>query len=91
MTIEANRGAIPSEAGLLGCRSKREIDVNSYRLGMRDGYCRLWMTRPSQITETNSTRRNYLRGYLDGQRFSPRVRRADSTQGEQTVALDQQK
>ncbi len=52
--------------GYYGCSTKREVDENAYRLGLRDGIFGYWMTLPGQINETKSTRKNYSRGYIDG-------------------------
>lgn len=56
--------------GYYGCSSKREVDENAYRLGLRDGIFGYWMTRPSQINETRATRKNYFRGFIDGVKHS---------------------
>lgn len=49
-----------------GWTSNREEDQNAYRLGVRDGIFGYWMTRPTQINETKATRKNYFRGFIDG-------------------------
>lgn len=39
------------------------------------------MTRPGQISETKSTRKNYFRGFIDGIQFSKEEEAAKSSEG----------
>jgi hypothetical protein len=64
-----------------GWTSNREEDQNAYRLGMRDGIFGYWMTRPGQINETKSTRKNYICGFIDGIKFSEEKAAAKSSKG----------